>query len=60
MGHSYLDHGRTGPLLNLETLTTAIIVRTNIRAIKINKEAEEGTKMVITLDGAKEGENKWA
>jgi len=58
-GIGYLDQGRTGPLLRLETFTTAIIVRTNIRAIKISKEADEEVRIVITLDDVNEGENKW-
>ena len=58
MGHSYLDHGRTGPLLILDTLTTAIMVSTSIRAIKIKRDAEEGVRIVITLDGVQDLEDR--
>ena len=59
MGHSQLDQGRTGPLLRLETLTTAIIVSTSINAIKIRREADEGVKIVITLESKVDEFREW-
>jgi len=39
-----------GPLLKLDTFTTAIIVSTRVRAIIIRRDLDEGVKIVTTLD----------
>ncbi len=38
-----------GPLLSLDTFTTAIMVSTKVRAIIVRREADEGVRTVMAL-----------